>query len=90
MIKKDEELDKKYILVKQLSNEKDEWISLAIAIDLADEIMRWILPNQDRWTSMLKHNSQNTGNLPSPLPMDIFHNQKQIIAPRTKRRQIDG
>ena len=64
-------------LVKQLSNEKDEWISLAIAIDLADEIMRWILPNQDRWTSMLKHNSQNTGNLPSPLPMDIFHNQKQ-------------
>ena len=64
-------------LVKQLSNEKDEWISLAIAIDLADEIMRWILPNQDRWTSMLKHNSQNTGNLPSPLPMDVFHNQKQ-------------
>ncbi len=64
-------------LVKQLSNEKDEWISLAIAIDLADEIMKWILPNQDRWTSMLKHNSQNTGNLPSPLPMDVFHNQKQ-------------
>lgn len=64
-------------LVKQLSNEKDEWISLAIAIDLADEIMRWILPSQDRWTSMLKHDSQNTGNLPSPLPMDVFHNQKQ-------------
>lgn len=64
-------------LVKQLSNEKDEWMSLAIAIDLADEIMRGILPNQDRWTSMLEHNSQNTGNLPSPLPMDVFHNQKQ-------------
>ena len=64
-------------LVKQLSNEKDEWTSLAIAIDLADEVMRWILPNQDRWTSMLEHNSQNTGNLPSPLPMDVFHNQKQ-------------
>lgn len=64
-------------LVKQLSNEKNEWISLAIAIDLADEIMRGILPNQDRWTSMLEHDSQNTGNLPSPLPMDIFHNQKQ-------------
>lgn len=64
-------------LVKQLSSEKNEWISLAIAIDLADEIMRGILPNQDRWTSMLEHDSQNTGNLPSPLPMDIFHNQKQ-------------
>lgn len=64
-------------LVKQLSNEKNEWVSLAIAIDLADEIMRWILPNQDRWASMLEHNSQNTGNLPSPLPMDVFHNQKQ-------------
>lgn len=33
-------------LVKQLSNEKDDWMSLAIAIDLADEIMKWILPKK--------------------------------------------
>ena len=38
-------------LVKQLSNEKDEWVSLAIAIDLADEIMKGLLPNKDSWRS---------------------------------------
>ena len=64
-------------LVKQLSNEKDDWMSLAIAIDLADEIMKWILPKKDKWMSMLERDSQDTGSLPSPLPMDVFHNQKQ-------------
>lgn len=64
-------------LVKQLSNEKDDWMSLAIAIDLADEIMKWILPKKDKWMSMLERDSQDTGYLPSPLPMDVFHNQKQ-------------
>lgn len=64
-------------LVKQLSNEKDNWMSLAIAIDLADEIMKWILPKKDKWMNMLERDSQDTGSLPSPLPMDVFHNQKQ-------------
>ena len=64
-------------LVKQLSNEKDDWMSLAIAIDLADEIMKWILPKKDKWMNMLERDSQYTGSLPSPLPMDVFHNQKQ-------------
>ncbi|WP_186295070.1 Eco57I restriction-modification methylase domain-containing protein [Streptococcus salivarius] len=64
-------------LVKQLSNEKDDWMSLAIAIDLADEIMKWILPKKDKWMNMLERDSQDTGSLPSPLPMDVFHNQKQ-------------
>ena len=64
-------------LVKQLSNEKDEWVSLAIAIDLADEIMKGLLPNKDSWQSELNHDSQHTGALPKPLPVDVFHTQKQ-------------
>lgn len=31
-------------LVRQLSSEDNQWNSLAIAIDLADEIMKLILP----------------------------------------------
>lgn len=64
-------------LVKQLSQEKDEWMSMAIAIDLADEIMKGLLPNKEDWHQKLNHDSQHTGALPKPLPMDIFHTQKQ-------------
>ncbi|WP_270328987.1 Eco57I restriction-modification methylase domain-containing protein [Lactococcus lactis] len=64
-------------LVKQLSQEKDEWMSLAIAIDLADEIMKGLLPNKEDWQQELNHDSQHTGSLPKPLPMDVFHTQKQ-------------
>ena len=64
-------------LVKQLSQEKDEWMSLAIAIDLADEIMKGLLPNKEDWQRELNHDSQHTGSLPKPLPMDVFHTQKQ-------------
>lgn len=64
-------------LVEQLSTEKDEWMSLAIAVDLADEIMKWILPPRETWRNMLNHDSQHTGKLPKPIPVDIFHTQKQ-------------
>ena len=64
-------------LVKQLSKEKDEWMSLAIAIDLADEIMKVLLPDKESWQKELNHDTQNTGTLPKPLPVDVFHTQKQ-------------
>lgn len=64
-------------LVEQLSTEKDEWMSLAIAVDLADEIMKWILPTRETWRNMLNHDSQHTGKLPKPIPVDVFHTQKQ-------------
>ncbi|CAG7914794.1 Modification methylase PaeR7I [Mammaliicoccus sciuri] len=65
-------------LVKQLSKETDKWMSLAIAIDLADEILKVILPNNDEWQAQLNRDSRNTGVLPLPLPLDTFKNQKQI------------
>lgn len=65
-------------LVRKLSNEKDIWISLAIAIDLTDEILKGILPNQSNWHAKLAHNSQEKGGIPTPLPQDVFHNNKQF------------
>lgn len=65
-------------LVRKLSNEKDIWLSLAIAIDLTDEILKGILPDQSNWYNKLVHNSQETGSIPTPLSQDIFSNSKQF------------
>lgn len=65
-------------LVKQLSRESDKWMSLAIAIDLADEVLKVLLPNNEEWQKQLNRNSRETGALPQPLPLDTFKNQKQV------------
>ncbi|WP_181042912.1 hypothetical protein [Enterococcus faecium] len=65
-------------LVKNLSNEDDKWISLAIAIDLADEVLKVILPDNNVWENQLNRDSRNTGTLPDPLPLDTFKNKKQV------------
>ena len=65
-------------LVKQLSRESDKWMSLAIAIDLADEVLKVLLPNNEKWQNQLNRNSRKTGALPQPLPLDTFKNQKQV------------
>lgn len=65
-------------LVKKLSNEDDKWMSLAIAIDLADEVLKVILPDNNDWENQLNRDSSNTGKLPDPLPLDTFKNQKQV------------
>ncbi|MDK4439665.1 class I SAM-dependent DNA methyltransferase [Enterococcus faecium] len=65
-------------LVKQLSQESDKWMSLAIAIDLADEVLKVLLPNNEEWRNQLNRNSRKTGALPQPLPLDTFKNQKQV------------
>lgn len=65
-------------LVKKLSNEDDKWMSLAIAIDLADEVLKVILPENSEWEKKLSREARYTGQLPDPLPLDTFKNQKQI------------
>ncbi|MCI5942567.1 MAG: N-6 DNA methylase [Ligilactobacillus animalis] len=65
-------------LVNKLSAEENKWVSLAIAIDLADEVLKSILPDNPTWVAQLNRDSQNTGKLPAPLPLDTFRNQKQI------------
>lgn len=65
-------------LVKKLSREKNEWMSLAIAIDLADEVLKVILPENSEWEKKLSRDARYTGQLPDPLPLDTFKNQKQI------------
>lgn len=63
--------------VKKLSKEKDKWMSLAIAVDIADEIMKGILPDANNWHSQLNRNSQKNAVLPNPLSLDTFKTQKQ-------------
>lgn len=70
-------IDKIDSYVKKLSSTEDKWMSLAIAVDLADEIMKGILPNKEDWHDQLTHNSQENAVLPDPLPLDIFKTQKQ-------------
>lgn len=70
-------IDKIDSYVKKLSSTEDKWMSLAIAVDLADEIMKGILPNKEDWHDQLTHNSQKNAVLPDPLPLDIFKTQKQ-------------
>lgn len=65
-------------LVKKLSTEPDKWMSLAIAIDLADEVLKVLLPDSSKWQDQLNRDAQNTGTLPQPLPLDMFKNQKQV------------
>ena len=65
-------------LVKELNKEQDIWQSLAIAIDLADEILKVILPQNEVWEKKLTRNTQVTGKLPDALPLDVFKNQKQV------------
>lgn len=72
-------LDKIDELVQRLSSESDEWLSLAIGIDLANEIMLGILPDNPEWESQLNLDVTNTGRLPMPLPRDTFKNQKQVV-----------
>ncbi|NLJ95502.1 MAG: N-6 DNA methylase [Clostridiaceae bacterium] len=64
-------------LVRKLYLEKDRWISLAIAIDLASEIMKGILPDHSNWHNTLTYNAQITGELPRTLPQNIYENLKQ-------------
>lgn len=64
-------------LVQKLSNEKDKWMSMAIAVDLADEILKGLLPDNTEWQAQLTRDVEQTGNLPNPLPTDIFKTQKQ-------------
>lgn len=70
-------IDKIDNYVRKLSKTEDKWMSLAIAVDLADEIMKGILPNKEDWHDQLTHNSQENATLPDPLPLDIFKTQKQ-------------
>lgn len=65
-------------LVQKLSNEQNEWMSLAIAIDLSDEILKVMLPDNADWRQKLSIDVQNTGSLPTPLSLDTFKNQKQV------------
>ena len=65
-------------LVKSLSTETDKWMSLAIAIDLADEVLKVLLPENSEWQKQLNRDSRNSGVLPQPLPLDTFKNQKQV------------
>ncbi|PTJ59027.1 type II restriction endonuclease [Mammaliicoccus sciuri] len=71
-------LDKIDNLVYKLSKEKDKWMSLAIAIDLADEILKVLLPDNKVWLDQLERNSKETGKLPQPLSLNTFKNQKQV------------
>ena len=71
-------IDKVDSMVRKLSKELDKWQSLAIAIDLADEILKILLPNNKEWQNQLDRDTQNTGSLPQPLSLDTFKNQKQI------------
>lgn len=70
-------IDKIDSYVKKLSKTEDKWLSLAIAVDIADEIMKGILPDKENWHEQLTHNSQEDRVLPDPLPLDIFKTQKQ-------------
>lgn len=63
--------------VRKLSTTEDKWLSLAIAVDIADEIMKGIIPDEDDWHEQLTHNSQEDRVLPDPLPLGIFNTQKQ-------------
>jgi len=63
--------------IRRLHKTEDKWMSLAIAIDLADEIMKGILPDNKVWQEKLSHNSQENAVLPEILPLDIFKTQKQ-------------
>ena len=65
-------------LVKSLTTETDKWMSLAIAIDLADEVLKVLLPENSEWQKQLNRDSRNSGVLPQPLPLDTFKNQKQV------------
>ncbi|PKX66158.1 Eco57I restriction-modification methylase domain-containing protein [Lactiplantibacillus plantarum] len=65
-------------LVRQLSSEDNQWNSLAIAIDLADEIMKLILPDNSKWQEQLSRDVRHTGKLPTSLPRDTFNNQKEL------------
>ena len=71
-------IDKVDSMVRKLSKESDKWQSLAIAIDLADEILKILLPNNREWQNQLDRDTQNTGRLPQPLSLDTFKNQKQV------------
>src|SRR5699024_5916350 len=70
-------IDKIDSYVKRLRKTEDKWMSLAIAVDIADEIMKGIIPEEEDWHEQLAHNSQEDRVLPEPLPLDIFKTQKQ-------------
>lgn len=70
-------IDKIDSYVKRLRKTEDKWMSLAIAVDIADEIMKGIIPDKENWHEKLTHNSQEDRVLPDPLPLDIFKTQKQ-------------
>lgn len=63
--------------VKKLSQTEDKWVSLAIAVGIADEIMKGILPDNPGFHDQLNHYDEKAPTLPEPLPMDIFRTQKQ-------------
>lgn len=62
----------------QLYNQKEEWKRLAIALDIADEIMKGILPKNGYIENYLTRNALDTGFLPNALPLNIFSNNKQF------------
>ena len=64
-------------LVQKLYKEEDKWMSLAIAVDLADEIMKGILPDKNSWHEKLNRNAQEEAILPEPLNLDTFNTKKQ-------------
>lgn len=70
-------IDKIDSYVKRLRKTEDKWMSLAIAVDIADEIMKGIIPDEEDWHEQLTHNSQEDAVLPDPLPLDIFKTKKQ-------------
>ena len=69
-------------LVRKLSvpshTEDAKWMSLAIALDLADELLKVMMPENGKWLNQLNRDTQHTGALPEPLPLDTFKTQKQI------------
>ncbi len=69
-------------LVRKLSvpshTEDAKWMSLAIALDLADELLKVMMPENGKWLNQLNRDTQHTGALPEALPLDTFKNKKQV------------
>ena len=62
--------------LKKPSEEK--WMHAALGIDLANLILKIIIPDNSKWLEQLTKNVVLTGKLPPALTPDIFKNQKQF------------
>ncbi|GAA6237398.1 Eco57I restriction-modification methylase domain-containing protein [Apilactobacillus micheneri] len=72
-------------LVIKMSKEKNKFQSLAISLDLADEIMKFILPEKDKYINQLNRNVQESGkSLPLISLNDFNSKQKTWFATHPK------